>query len=191
MKTPKWICSKCNQPFTRRWNANRHCNIKHSGRIENIISFTQHLVNSTNLQHDVRLDSAYQNNNPLLDAKTQLYNDKSIPINYPQSNILNNSLYDANTNESKLLSYELLDQLAPAHEEMHRILDFIPEDNRKQIIGSILNTAIGSNNPYDYMQDMLHTLRKNKRYVAMLNDLSSVYGPYKGVIKNLLISILD
>jgi hypothetical protein len=41
------------------------------------------------------------------------------------------------------------------------------------------------------MQDILHTLRKNKRYVAMLNDLSSVYGPYKGVINNLLISKLD
>jgi hypothetical protein len=191
LKTPKWICSKCNQPFTRRWNANRHCTIKHSGRIENIISFTKHIVNSTNLQYDVRLDSFYQNNSQLLNAKPQLYNDKSIPINYPQPNILNNSLYDANANESKLLSYELLDRLAPAHEEMHRILDFIPEDNRKQIIGSILDTAIVSNNPYDYMQDILHTLRKNKRYAAMLNDLSSVYGPYKGVIKNLLISKLD
>jgi hypothetical protein len=169
LKTPKWICSKCNQPFTRRWNANRHCTIKHSGRIENIISFTKHIVNSTNLQYDVRLDSFYQNNSQLLNAKPQLYNDKSIPINYPQPNILNNSLY----------------------EEMHRILDFIPEDNRKQIIGSILDTAIVSNNPYDYMQDILHTLRKNKRYAAMLNDLSSVYGPYKGVIKNLLISKLD
>jgi hypothetical protein len=67
----------------------------------------------------------------------------------------------------------------------------IPEDNRKQIIGSILDTAIVSNTPDDYMQNQLHTLRTNKRYVRMINDLSSVYGPYKGVIKELLISKLD
>ena len=42
MKTPRYICSKCRQPFTRRWNANRHSNNKHYGGIENIISFTEY-----------------------------------------------------------------------------------------------------------------------------------------------------
>jgi hypothetical protein len=84
-----------------------------------------------------------------------------------------------------------LDQLAPAYEEMHHILDFLTEDNRKQVVGSILHSAMESNNPDDYMQKQLHTLRKNKRYVTMLNDISSVYGPYKGIIKEFLISKFD
>ena len=45
MKTPRYICSKCRQPFTRRWNANRHCNNKHYGGIENVISFTDYIMN--------------------------------------------------------------------------------------------------------------------------------------------------
>ena len=96
MKVPKWICSKCNQPFTRRWNANRHCNIKHSGRIENIISFTKHIMNSTNSQYSVHLDSFSLNNSQLFNIKTQLFNNKFSDINSSQSNTLNNSLYDAN-----------------------------------------------------------------------------------------------
>ena len=44
MKTPRYICSKCQQPFTRRWNAYRHSNTKHYGEIENIISFTEYII---------------------------------------------------------------------------------------------------------------------------------------------------
>lgn len=48
MKTPRYICSKCREPFTRRWNANRRCNNKHYGEIENIISFTEYIMNQKN-----------------------------------------------------------------------------------------------------------------------------------------------
>ena len=189
MKTPKWICSKCNQPFTRKWNANRHCNMKHPGRMENITSFTEHIMNSTNLQYNIRSDYFYQNNSQLLNIEKQLFNDKLINMNYSQSNTLNNSLYDAN--RSKLLSYELLDQLAPAYEEMQRILDCLPKDTKKLIIGSALATAIASNNPHDSIQNQLNSLRKNKNRVMMINDLSLVYGPNKGATKKWLKSILD
>ena len=56
MKTPKWICATCKQPFTRRWNANRHCSNKHSGFFENIISFTDYIIYN-------RQDSSIQLNN--------------------------------------------------------------------------------------------------------------------------------
>jgi len=189
MKIPKWICSKCNQPFTRRWNTNRHCNIKHSGRIENITSFTEHVMNSPNLQYKFRLDSFSQNNNHLSDVKTRLYNDKSNDMNYSLANTLNNSLYDANG--SKLFSYELLDQLGPAYEEMQRILDGIPEDTKKTILSSALFKAISSNNPRDSIQNQLNSLRKNKNRVMMIDDLSLVYGPNGKYAKELLKSILD
>jgi hypothetical protein len=189
MKIPKWICSKCNQPFTRRWNANRHCNIKHFGRIENITSFTEYVMNSPNLHYNVRLDSFSQNNNHLLNVKTRLNNEKSIDMNYPQSNTLNNFLYDATG--SKLLSYELLDQLGPAYEEMHRILDGVPEDIKKRIISSALFQAISSNNPRDSIQNQANSIRKNKNRVMMIDDLSLMYGPNKKYAKELLKTILD
>jgi hypothetical protein len=189
MKIPKWFCSKCNQPFTRRWNANRHCNIKHSGRIENITSFIEHVMNSPNLQYNIRLDSFSQNNSQLLNVKTLLYNNKSNNTNYSQSNTLNNSLYDANG--SKLISYELLDELGPAYEEMQRVLDGIPQDIKKTILSSALFRSISSNNPSDFIQNQLNSLRKNKNRVMKIDDLSLVYGPNKKYAKEMLKSILD
>jgi hypothetical protein len=188
MKIPKWICSKCNQPFTRKWNANRHCNIKHSGRIENIISFTEHVMNSPNLQYNVRLDSFSQNNSHLLNVKTRLYNNKLNEMNYSQSNTLNNSLYDANGSK---LSYELFDQLGPAYEEMQRILDGVPEDTKKRILSFALFRAISSTNPRASIQNQLNSLRKNKNRMMMIDDLSLVYGPNRKYAKELLKSILD
>ena len=44
MKTPKWICKECKQPLTRKWNAKRHCNTKHNGMFESIISFSEYLM---------------------------------------------------------------------------------------------------------------------------------------------------
>ena len=38
IETSTLICSKCRQRFTRRWNANRHCNNKHSYALKNVIS---------------------------------------------------------------------------------------------------------------------------------------------------------
>ena len=189
MKIPKWICNECTRPFTRRWNANRHCNIKHSGRIENIKSFTEHLMNPTTNSPYFRTDYFYQNNSQSLNVKTQVFNDKPIDINYLRSNILNNSLDDIIGH--KLLSYELLDQLAPAYEEMRRVLDCVSEDIKKIILGSALSTAIRSNNPRDSIHNQLNSLRKNKNRVMMINDLSIVYGPNKKDTKEWLKSILD
>ena len=43
------VCARCRLPFTRKWNAIRHCNNKHSGVIENIISFTEYVINQKDL----------------------------------------------------------------------------------------------------------------------------------------------
>ena len=60
MKTPKCICSKYRQPLTRKCNAYRHCNNKHSGRIENIFSFTEYIVNRTD--SSIPLSYSYEDN---------------------------------------------------------------------------------------------------------------------------------
>src|SRR5688500_3942440 len=61
MKTPRYICSKCRQPFTRRWNAYRHSNNKHFGSIEDIISFTEFTING--VDSSVPLNDFYEDKN--------------------------------------------------------------------------------------------------------------------------------
>jgi hypothetical protein len=143
MKTPRYICSKCRQPFTRRWNANRHCNNQHRGRIENIISFTAYLMNqkdSIPLNGYSEDNSSYQSN-----VKNQLFFDQSISPNNLQSSTLTDPLDDAL--ERELLPYKIFDQLGPKYEEMRRILECIPEPTKNILLGNALSSAINSDNP--------------------------------------------
>ncbi len=177
MKTPRWICAKCKQPFTRGWNANRHSNNKHFGSIENIISFTEYIINST--------DSTPLNGNiHPINIKNQLFLDNSISVNNSQFNSLTDPLDDAI--EHELSSYELLDQVALIYEEMQLVLDCVPEQSRKILLGNALSSAINSNNPIKSMQKQLTYFRKAKSRVMMLNDLTAFYGTDKEFTKEFL-----
>ena len=66
--------------------------------------------------------------------------------------------------------------LGAKYEEIRCILDYLPEPNRKKILGSILSTAINSSNPLETMYRQVLALRKNKTSAMMFNDLKSFYG---------------
>ena len=183
MKTPKYICAKCRLHFTRKWNANRHCNNKHYGRIENIVSFTEYIMNQKD--SSIPLNGFYQDKNSHpINLKNQLFFDNSISANNLQSNTLTDPLDDVM--EHELLPYKLLDQLGPKYEEMQHILDYVPEPYRKILLGNALSSAINSNNPVDTMNKKLIDYRKSKTNVMMLNDLASFYGTDKEYIKEFL-----
>jgi hypothetical protein len=183
MKTPKWICAACKQPFTRRWNANRHCSNKHSGFFENIISFTDYIINR---QDSIQLNNFDKDNNSHSHnfVKNQVFYDKSISSN--------NSLFDSITDplehilDQELLPYEVLSPLGPKYEELRRILDFLPESSRNQILGSVLSTAINSDNPVGTMQKKIIEYSKNTSNVMMFTDLTRFYGGDKEYTKQLL-----
>lgn len=186
MKTPKWICAKCRQPFTRRWNANRHSNNKHFGALENIISFTEYIINRPDF---IPLNGFYEGNNSNpINVKNQLFFDN--PISF------NNELFDTLLEpleaviERELSSYEILDQLAPKYEEMQRIFDFLPEPYRKILLGNALSSAINSTNPIETIDKELTDFRKFKNRVMMLNDLTAFYGTDKAFTKEFLNLIL-
>jgi hypothetical protein len=182
MKTPRYICSKCRQPFTRRWNANRHCNNQHRGRIENIISFTAYLMNqkdSIPLNGYSEDNSSYQSN-----VKNQLFFDQSISPNNLQSSTLTDPLDDAL--ERELLPYKIFDQLGPKYEEMRRILECIPEPTKNILLGNALSSAINSDNPGETLYNKLRDFRKAKTNVMMLNDLATFYGMDKESTKAFL-----
>jgi hypothetical protein len=171
MKTPRWICAKCRQPFTRRWNAYRHSNNKHFGSIDDIISFTEYTIN---IDSSSPLNGFYEDRNSNhhpTNVKKQLFFDKPISFNNNLFDKFLEPLDDALERESS--SYELLDQLAPKYEEMHRTLDFVPEPSRSIILGNALSSAINSDNPKESMHNQLIDLRKNKTRVMMLKSLTA------------------
>ena len=182
MKTPKWICAKCRQPFTRRWNANRHCNIKHSGSIKNITSFMEYIMNQ---KDSLPLNRFYEDSNShQSNVKNQLLFDNSIYSNNSLFNTLTDPSDDAI--ERELLPYDILGKLGPKYEETRRILDSLPEKSRTILLGNVLSSAINSNNPVDTMNKKLTDLRKDRTSVMMLNDLASYYGQDKTDIKEFL-----
>ena len=184
MKTPRWICAKCRQPFTRRWNAYRHSNNKHFGSIVDIISFTEFTING--VDSSIPLNGFYEdkNSNHPTNVKNQLFFDKPISFNNNLFDTLLEPLDDALERESS--SYELLDQLAPKYEEMHRTLDFVPEPSRSILLGNALYSAINSDNPQESMHTQLIDLRKNKTRVMMLNNLTAFNHTGKAFTKEFL-----
>jgi hypothetical protein len=189
MKTPRWICATCRQPFTRRWNANRHCNNKHFGRIKNIISFTEYMTKITNSSIVLNC-SSYEDKNsyphPINVKKQLLFFDNQISAN--NNNLPLNTIADPFDVflDRELSSYKLLEQLGPKYEEMRHVLDCVPEPTRTKLLGNALSSAINSNNPIETMNKKLTDLRKAKSNVMMLNDLASYYGIDKASTKEFL-----
>ena len=106
MKTPRYICSKCREPFTRRWNANRRCNNKHYGEIENIISFTEYIMNQ---KDSIPLYGYSEHNSPhQSNVNNHLFFDKSISADNLSFTTLTDPIDDAIDRE--LLPYKIFEQ---------------------------------------------------------------------------------
>jgi hypothetical protein len=173
-------------PFTRRWNANRHCNNKHSGAIENIISFTEYI---TNQKHSsISLNSSSKDNiNPQPNVKKQLffdnqysaYNNNNLPFNTIDA------LFD-DFIENQLLPYKLLEPLSLEYEEMQRHLGSFPEPQKQALLCDALISAINSNHPKETMQKKLLEYRKMNSSRMMFNDLTAYFGQDKQSIKEFL-----
>lgn len=158
------------------------CNNKHYGRIENIISFPEYIMNqkgSIPLNGYSEDNISYQSN-----INNQLFFDKSISADNLPSYTLTDPIDDAIDRE--LLPYEILEPLGPKYEEMRRILDNVPEQARKKMLGKALFSAINSNNPVDTMNKKLTDLRKSNSSLMMLNDLASFCGTDETYIKKFL-----
>ena len=184
MKTPRWICSKCRQPFTRRWNASRHSNNKHFGSIDNIISFTEYILNRTD---SIPLDGFYEDNNSHypLNVKKQLFFDKSISAN---NNLPFNTIPDPFDNfiENELSTYNLLGPLSLEYEDMQRLLDYLPQPQKQVLLRNALISIINSNHPKETMHKKLLEYRNMKSSIIMLNDLTAYLGQDKEYIKEFL-----
>ena len=183
MKTPRWICAKCRQPFTRRWNAYRYSNNKHFGSIVDIISFTEFTING--VDSSIPLNGFYEDKNSYpSNVKNHLYFDNSISAKNIQSSTLTDP-YD-NLMDHLFSPYEILAQLGPKYEEMRRILDCFPEPVRSLVLGKTLSLAINSNDPVDTMNKKLVSYRKFVTSEMMLNDLAVCLGRNKEYIKTML-----
>ena len=108
-------------PLQEEWNAHRHCNNKHSGAIEDIISFTEYI---TKHKHSsIHLNDLHEdNNNPKTNVKNQRFYDNQISAN--NDNLAFNTMADRIDIfiENELLSFKILDPLYWDYEEMQRLV---------------------------------------------------------------------
>jgi hypothetical protein len=188
MRTPKYICVKCKYPFTRKWNANRHCNIKHFGKIENIISFTDYMMNhkdSSFILNYLYEDNNNNNGHHAINVKNHLLSDNSSFLN---KNLPSNTLdpFEEVIDHKLASSLELLDQLATKYEEMQQLLESLAEPYRQTFIQIALLSAITSDHPVETMHKKLLEYRKSKTIIMMLKDIASIYGQDNEYIKEFL-----
>ena len=172
MRLPRWICKICEQTFTRRWNADRHCNNKHNCIFDAVIPFK--------VFASQKIIDPYQNTNNLQETySSNIYNDS-----YFQNNLLHQS--PQHTSDDSLDYFErdemlidILHDIAPKYKELEEMLNGIPEVNKRHLLGSIVTQSLASSDPVNYITLMLKTAR-NLTYASMLKDV----GIYLGVDPN-------
>ena len=180
MKTPKWICSICKQTLTRKWNAKRHCNTKHDGLFDSIISFREYLLTTTTNSNPN--ESFYFNVNELPYQKRLFFRDKSTNFNlHPHLSSTPDPIDDFTKREMMLT--DILDKIAPQYEQIGNILSHVPEPQKTQILGSIISRALVSDNPVIFINKQLKDWRKAKFYNKMLDDASVFLGFNKQLTK--------
>ena len=180
MKIPKWICIKCEQTFTRKWNAFRHCNNKHGAIFESVIHFREYLMNRPNSQSSLIPNNAL-NFNQLPYQQNRNFQDKRIN---PHTDTLSKPI-DGYTSDEKLL-YNTMNELAPMYEELENLLSNMPEPNRLGILGGIVSQAIYSDNPVVFMNTQLKTWRNATVCNRMINNSSVFLGFNKQFTKDYL-----
>ena len=178
MKIPKWICIKCEQTFTRKWNAFRHCDNKHGAIFESVIHFREYLMNRPNFQSSL-IPNNTLNFNQLPYQQNRNFQDKRIN---PHTDTLSNPIDDY-TSDEKLL-YNTMNELAPMYEELENLLSNMPEPNRVGILGGIVSQAIYSNNPVVFMKTQLKAWRNATVCNRMINNSSVFLGCNKQLTKH-------
>ena len=195
MKSAKWICNICKQTLTRKWNAKRHCNIKHGGLFDSIIPFREYLITTTSVPHispTNHTDPPFKiNNSNQLPFKENLFSqEKSIPIpkssywhqTIPQRDIIKD---DDHTKREKLLS-NIIERIVPRYEEIRNLLSHFPEPIKKKILGGLVCNALASDNPIKIIDNQLKILRNAKFYNIIIDDASFYLGFNKQMTKEYL-----
>ena len=145
MRNPKWICNKCKQTLTRKWNAKRHCNTKHNGLSDSIISYREYLMTTITDSNPYR--NFYTHNvNELRFQKRLFFPDETTNSSlhlYARSR--QDSIDDFTKRETMLSN--TLDKIAPKYEEIGNLLSHIPEPKKSQILGGIISRALYADDP--------------------------------------------
>ncbi|MGZ5511220.1 MAG: hypothetical protein ACXWFC_12235 [Nitrososphaeraceae archaeon] len=184
MKTPKWICEECEQTFTRRWNANRHCNNKHYGTLDSVILFREYLANKGNNRYLRLSDMFSENNNQIPSQKNLFFQEKTNSRLETKVKIPLHPIEDYQDREI-LLNYKL-DEIAPQYQQLENLLSRVAQSNRTAILGYVLNNALTSENPVAFINNQLEEFRRAKTRDRMLDEISASLGLNKNITKEYL-----
>ena len=184
MRIPKWICEECEQTFTRRWNANRHCNNIHYGRLDCVILFRHYLSKKGNNRFLHLSDRYSENNNQLFYQENLSFQERIHPMVQTKFNLPLDPL--ESYLDKEILLYRKLDELGPKYEQLENLFSHLPRPKRTSIVGSILNTAINSENPNSFINNQVEEFRRAKIRNRMLDDISASLGFNKNITMEFL-----
>jgi len=88
--------------------------------------------------------------------------------------------------DKEILLYHKLDELGPKYQQLENLISHLPHPNRTSLVGSILNTALNSENPSSFINNQVEEFRRAKIRNRMLDDISSSLGFNKNITKEFL-----
>jgi len=183
MKTAKWICTKCQRTFTRRWNANRHCDNIHFGHCY-ITLFREYLGNT---RHNslLRLPDEYSSADAgqITYQQDSFFKAKKNLILEPQLDTSMDPMEDYLDND--ILLYDKLDELTSHYKQLENLFSHVPEYQRRLILGDILTRALYSQNPVTFIHTELEWFQNAKSRIKMLDDISLSCGINRNLTKEL------
>ena len=88
--------------------------------------------------------------------------------------------------DKEILLYHKLDELGPKYQQLENLLSHLPHPNRTSLVGSILNSALNSENPSSFINNQVEEFRRAKIRNRMLDDISASFGFNKNITKEFL-----
>ena len=185
MKIPKYICARCKMHFTRRWNANRHCNNKHYGTEGCVILFRDYILHKEII--NLSFSDQYSENTTQIPYQQNLSfqeRTNSNPMLYTNFNLTSNPNENYFDKDIRL-SYTL-NQLAPHYQQLENLLSHLPPSNRAFILGNILCMTLNDENPIAFINNQLEEFQKANTRHRMLDAISKSSGLDKNITKEVL-----
>jgi hypothetical protein len=151
----KYDCSKCNQSFSRKWNAERHNELKHD---------------DLSIIYDKKIKpTSNSNSNSKLKTKNPIYKNKFIQF---QSNhtLIKNDIFDElfseyiklEPDENELKTMKIFGQLYQPFEELEKLLDIFDESSKASILSQVFKSCLKSFRPVKSMKDTIEIYRAIK-----------------------------
>ena len=177
MKT-RYGCSKCNQSFSRKWNAERHNELKH----DDLSIISNKKIKPTS-------NSKLKTKDPIYKNKFKQFRSFQSPIKNDIFDKLYSEYYNSEPNELKTM--KIFGQLIQPFEELEKFFDHHDERLKAKILSQIFTSCLNSYRPVKSMKDTVEIYRSIQGIdkISYYFSKSKRITPYKA--KNLVKALVQ